>query len=215
VTSRHEPRFDWGAIHARLRESQADGARERAMDLLRRRAEQLGAPIRAGEEQREALTILVLRAGGERIGLPVEHVAEVARLGGVTPLPGRADGIAGVTSLRGEPHCVIDLRRILGLADGGRAGRFGVVLRRPLAGLVLAVDEAVGLGRLPRGRSRDPDPRSALPTRYLRGRTPEGVGLLDLTALAAHEVFERTGRGATASAPHAHPAAVEEMGGPS
>lgn len=52
-------------------------------------------------------------------GVPVEQVREVRDIQAVTPVPGAPSYIEGVTNLRGQIISVVDLRKRLGLAEGG------------------------------------------------------------------------------------------------
>jgi chemotaxis signal transduction protein len=56
-----------------------------------------------------------VRVGPEAYALPVEHVLEVAELGGVTPVPGAPTEVLGVSNLRGQIVPVIDLGFVFGI----------------------------------------------------------------------------------------------------
>jgi purine-binding chemotaxis protein CheW len=57
---------------------------------------------------------LVFRAGGERLGLPIDRVQGAARARQIVPLPGAPPEYVGVTFVRGEPIGVLDAARALG-----------------------------------------------------------------------------------------------------
>ena len=80
------------------------------------------------------VSYLVFRAGGERLGLPVDRVQGAARARQIVPLPGAPPEYAGVTFVRGEPVGVLDAARALGCrhpsegSRGGEPGGFLVIL---------------------------------------------------------------------------------------
>ncbi len=84
--------------------------------------------------------------------VPIGRVLETDRMTPVTPLPGAAAGIKGLTNLRGEVVPVIDLREVLGWtsAEKPTARRMLVIQdgnRQPLAALL--VDQVNGLAAFP------------------------------------------------------------------
>lgn len=58
---------------------------------------------------------LVTALSGHAIGFPLSLVAEVAQMQGLTPVPGAAAGLAGLTHIRGRVLPVVDLTACLGL----------------------------------------------------------------------------------------------------
>jgi purine-binding chemotaxis protein CheW len=84
--------------------------------------------------------------------VPIGRVLETDRMTPVTPLPGAAPGVKGLTNLRGEVVPVIDLREVLGWAppDNPTARRMLVIQdgnRQPLTALL--VDQVKGLAAFP------------------------------------------------------------------
>ncbi len=84
--------------------------------------------------------------------IPIGRVLETDRLTPITPLPGAAPGVKGLTNLRGEVVPVIDLREMLGWAppENPAARRMLVINdghRQPLAALL--VDQVKGLAAFP------------------------------------------------------------------
>jgi len=80
--------------------------------------------------------------------VPIERVLETDRIAAITPLPGAAVGVRGLTNLRGEVVSVIDLREVLGwpAPENPTARRMLVIQdgnRQPLT--VLLVDQVKGL----------------------------------------------------------------------
>ncbi len=101
--------------------------------ILRARARALAVPVadehvaKPGAE----LEMLVARAGDERIGIPLDHIASVGRPTRVTPLPRAVLPVFGVAAWRGRPLTVLVLgsslpaqtedTRFVVLGDGRRA----------------------------------------------------------------------------------------------
>jgi purine-binding chemotaxis protein CheW len=84
--------------------------------------------------------------------VPIGRVLETDRMTPVTPLPGAAPGVKGLTNLRGEVVPVIDLREVLGWAphENPSTRRMLVIQdgnRQPLTALL--VDQVKGLAAFP------------------------------------------------------------------
>lgn len=67
--------------------------------------------------------LLIVRLAGRRIALPAREIEAVVELEGVTPVPGAAAHVAGLSALRSRVLTVIDSRASLGFpvdadADG-------------------------------------------------------------------------------------------------
>lgn len=67
--------------------------------------------------------LLIVRLAGRRIALPAREIEAVVELDGLTPVPGAAKHIAGLSALRSRVLTVIDSRASLGLPpeEGGAA----------------------------------------------------------------------------------------------
>jgi purine-binding chemotaxis protein CheW len=65
---------------------------------------------------------------GDPYALPIERVREIVRLRPITPVPRVPEAIRGVISLRGEVVEVLDLRRRLGLPEGGPSRAHRIVV---------------------------------------------------------------------------------------
>ncbi|WP_375458099.1 chemotaxis protein CheW [uncultured Enterovirga sp.] len=64
-------------------------------------------------------TYVTLAVSEQLFALPIEHVRDVFVVSGLTRVPLAAPEIAGLVNLRGRVLTVIDLRRRLGLSQGG------------------------------------------------------------------------------------------------
>ena len=91
---------------------------------------------------------VVVRLGGGRFALPMDVVAEVGRMPGLTRVPGTPGWVAGVANWRGRILGVLDLHLLLGLADqrarGEGSSRLVVLTRAPVSvGLIAERVEGV------------------------------------------------------------------------
>lgn len=59
--------------------------------------------------------LLIVRIGGRRVALPAGEVEAVVELDGLTPVPGAASHVAGLSALRSRVLTVIDTCASLGL----------------------------------------------------------------------------------------------------
>jgi purine-binding chemotaxis protein CheW len=66
--------------------------------------------------------LLIVRLAGRRIALPARDVEAVVELDGLTPVPGAAAHVAGLSALRSRVLTVIDSRASLGLEPDGQGG---------------------------------------------------------------------------------------------
>jgi len=94
------------------------------------------------------MTHVVVRLGGGRFALPMDTVAEVGRMPGLTRVPGTPGWVAGVANWRGRILGVLDLRILLGVADqvvrGDGTTRLVVLNRAPVSvGLIAERVEGV------------------------------------------------------------------------
>lgn len=101
----------------------------------------MGAPVDPQEEvpSGEPIPVLLLHVAGRAVAVATGDVAEVARLGAVTPLAGTPTWVRGVTAVRGVIVPVVDLLGLLGepsaaahaqpAAAGGGAEHVVVVVR--------------------------------------------------------------------------------------
>jgi purine-binding chemotaxis protein CheW len=92
-------------------------------------------------------TYVRIRVGSEVYALPVEHVVEVAELGGLTPVPGAGSTVCGVANLRGAILPVYDLARVLGVV-GEPTKRYLLVAEDGPRRVGLAVEQVSDVGDL-------------------------------------------------------------------
>ena len=115
------------------------------------RSEPAPLPTRRTRLASDAPRYVVFVAREMLFAVPIERVLETDRVAPITPLPGAAAGVKGLTNLRGEVVPVIDLREVLGWpAPENSAARRMLVIddgnRQPLAALL--VDQVKGLAAI-------------------------------------------------------------------
>lgn len=156
-------------------------------------------PPRDSAGRQEAAAFVVFRLGQEEFGLPIDAVAEVARVPAqVTRVPRMPRFLEGLANLRGEVLPVVDLRRRFGMPAGGGAGqrmlvvragdhRAGLivdavheVLRTSLAAIQAPPELAGAVGRLVNGVVSADGPMVLLldPTELLTGAERRDLGRL-------------------------------------
>ncbi len=97
-----------------------------------------------------AVSLLVCRAGGRFIALPIQAVIETMRPLPIDPIPGAPQYVLGVSVIRGIPVPVLDMPALV-TGSPTQAGRFVTI--RPDHGdsarsVALAVDDVAGLRQL-------------------------------------------------------------------
>ena len=116
-------KVDYGALHRRLDEAQAEHESSQVLSQQRRR-EVLLERARAlaesrHEERRETISVLAFHVGGERYAVPIEAVDHVLESRGMCLLPGAPRHVLGALVSRSRVVSVLDLRQVLGLEGGG------------------------------------------------------------------------------------------------
>ncbi len=109
-------------------------------------------PVRKTRLGNDAPRYVVFAVREMFFAIPIGRVLETDRMSPITPLPGAAIGVKGLTNLRGDVVPVIDLRDLLGWAppDNPTSRRMLVIQdgnRQPLTALL--VDQVKGLAGFP------------------------------------------------------------------
>jgi purine-binding chemotaxis protein CheW len=183
--------IDWTAARERLARAEAgmstssELSPQRVRALMEERTRALARVPDAATAPGDVISVLSFGLGSERYAIEAACVREVARLTDLTPVPGAGDFVMGVTNLRGEVICVVDLRRFFdiprtGLSDLSRL----IVLGRERAEFGILADQAHEIGPL---RSRDilapPQSVSGIGREYLLGVTRDALIVLDARVL--------------------------------
>jgi purine-binding chemotaxis protein CheW len=185
--------IDWAEVHkrlARLEMALDRGGRRSARDVrdvLRERARILARPIGSHAGAADHVEFLEFAVTGERYGIEIAYIREVAAVTALTRVPGTPAFIGGVATLRGQILSVLDIGRLFDLPDHGEAAPEKLVVLEgadmPVGILAAAI---LGMRTVPRSEIE-----TSLPTLtggrapYLRGIDRTGVAILDAAALLA------------------------------
>lgn len=193
MTRARRPRpqaIDWADVRERLARAQAAATAalepppERVRALMDERARALARPP-AQSQQTDAIAVMTFALGAERYAIQTEYAREVVRLAEFSPVPGAPDFVLGVTNLRGEVLCLVDLRTFFdvpsqGFTDLSRI----VVVGIETAEFGILVDEAFEMAALrPTDIVPPPEAVAGIGREYLRGVTREALIVLDGAAL--------------------------------
>jgi purine-binding chemotaxis protein CheW len=135
----------------------------------------------------DTVTLVILRLGGERYGVPIEHVREIKPLDRVTSLSSTPPFWLGLANLRGSLYPVLDLRRYLGIPGASTAADPQLVL---VAGsgmtIGLRVDEVLEVRSIQTSEIGPPlVERSADRADIHTGLTKDLIAVVDVEALLA------------------------------
>jgi|SRR5712692_1794678 len=171
-----------------MADSAPSAERATVQRILEDRARALARPFRA-EDPAETVELVVMELGSERYGVDAKRVREVRPLANLAPVPGTPHWWAGVVSIRGTLHPVLDLRRYLSLPEEEQAQEPKKVVLVSAAGLTvgLMVDRAPGIRRVPAAAIAPPLAGSSEAVRgAARGVTADPLTVLDVEALLSN-----------------------------
>lgn len=190
---RRDAAIDWAEARERLAgaEESLDAllhpppGRER--ELLDERARALARPAAHPASAAGRLELVVFRLGPERYALETRYAREVARLAGLTPVPGAPPVLSGVTNLRGDVLPVFDLTSALRPGNEPAGERvWVVVVGRETPELGVLADEVDRVESLLEEELRPPlETRTDAGRRWIRGVTADGLVVLEGDALLA------------------------------
>lgn len=157
-----------------------------ARALLEARARQLArTAITSDNQDADAIDLLLVQVGDERLAIPLETIVAIARAVRVVPLPRAVAPVYGVTAWRGRPLTVLSLagQRVV-LTPETRLVVLGTGAR---AALAVVVDSVHDIARAPRATlsAAGPGPR----LRYALGVTPDGMLVVNGDALLHPETL--------------------------
>lgn len=159
---------------------------DRARAVLEERARRLARPL-ASAGPSDDLEVVTFTMAGEMYAVESRYVLEACRPAGVTPLPGVAAPVIGVTARRGELLVLLDLRGAMGAAaaappvaaDSGRI----LVLGEERRAIGVVTDSVQELRRLPAAEVRAVSDSPIVDRKYVRGITADAILVLDGAAL--------------------------------
>jgi purine-binding chemotaxis protein CheW len=132
----------------------------------------------------ETYEVLSFGLGPERYCIETRYTREVVRFVDYTPIPGTPDFVVGVSNLRGEVVCIVDLRKFFGVSQRGLADLSRVIaLGTETTEFGIVADQVFGVSAL---RARDilhPPHSTEVGHEYLLGVTREAAIVLDAAAL--------------------------------
>jgi chemotaxis signal transduction protein len=159
-----------------------------ARALLEARATELARPASSislayEEVAADAILILELRLGEERVGIPLAQIVEIYRPPALSAVPGARAPVTGVAAWRGRVLTIIDLAHGRTSAPAlGEATRI-VVLGVGRAAFGLFADEVEDVHYVDSADLRPPDDPSSSRAGIVRGVTSDALVVLDGTAL--------------------------------
>lgn len=188
--SLQQPNNRWRAIRHELERAQQNATAHddrRRAELYRQRAIDLAAGAARDEAADSGTRVVVVTAGENRYGIPLDRVAQVFAAPAITSVPGAPRWLSGVANMDGQIHSVIHLQKLLAGGDARRDGRATVlVLRVDGRCIGLEVDrieqvQHVDIDRLaPMGA-----PGSDAAARMVRGISPDRLIVLNVEAVLA------------------------------
>lgn len=125
--------------------------------------------------------------GGRRFAVQASHVREVRHLKELTGVPCTPPFVSGIINAHGRILAVIDLKKLLALAESGISDLNKVIiLRQGDIEFGVMADDIVGTTRLPlSGLEPAPEGLVGHHAHCLRGVTPQGMVVLDGARLLA------------------------------
>lgn len=152
-------------------------------EVLARRARQLARSSGSSVRSEVALRVVVVEAGGQRLGLPVDALRQVVPLPPLTPLTAGSTWLRGLAQVRGELLGVVDLAGLLGLPPRGPCRSLAVVVPpRGPGPFGLAFEAVLGFREI---RGDELAPELIRPERPIAALTRDLVAVLDPQRLAA------------------------------
>ncbi len=144
------------------------------------------APIPAAEtkKQEQQGTCLVVEVGYERYALHLTDVLEIVEVYDITKLPHAPKEMAGITSIRGHPHLVLSLARLMGNPDDETSYVHSmVIIERDQARLGLLVKKIIGIESFNETAKHDLYDDQTEFKGYLLGKDGSMIGLIQINGL--------------------------------
>lgn len=158
---------------------------EQARAVLIERARRLARRPPTADRAVVGLDAIVFELGAERYAIATRHVREVVQVAALTPIPGTADFVLGVTNLRGDLVVIVDLRRLLGTAAADVSSTSPcLILGDDRAQLGVLTDAVQDVTTIPPDAIMELAASSNEAVRpHLHGVTRDGLIILDATSL--------------------------------
>ena len=191
MKTRSRTPVDWEEVRRRLATTEralAEGAQDIAPDArraqMRARAQALAAeraPVPG------AVDLVEFQLGAQRFAIEAVHVHEVRHLKELTGIPCTPAFVSGIINAHGRILAVIDLKKLLALAESGISDLNKVIiLRQADVEFGILADEIVGTARWAlAGLLPAPPGLAGRHADCVRGITPQGTVVLDGARLLA------------------------------
>ncbi len=158
-------------------------------DILEKRAIVLSKPLEK-KVRGDELLLLEFKMNNERYGIDIQKTKEVLLLTEITSLPNTPDFILGVMNIRRRVVPVIDLKKILTIAQSEHQDASVIVMENKGIEFAFLVDEVVGsISILKENLSSVPCTFSGLQKDLLHGITNDKLIVLNGDILFSREEF--------------------------
>ncbi|OGH56655.1 MAG: hypothetical protein A3G34_05050 [Candidatus Lindowbacteria bacterium RIFCSPLOWO2_12_FULL_62_27] len=173
---------------------------QKISEAWRARARRLAARRPVGAGDAGSSLVLVFDLAGERHGVNLADLTEVALLADVTPVPLAPPEVAGVGNWHGELRLIVNLRSVLGISAAAPetqppteppSAAPVLLLRRFQGRIGFRVDGLRDVRKVSPGTfSPATDGAGHPPGRFVKGVGPDGLVLPDLDAVFLHPLFK-------------------------
>lgn len=182
--------FDWEALKQKISDnldisgSAVQGDQAQKLEERRERYR-----LAKTEEYRATNELIVFERSGEQYGVPIGQIEEITKLRQLTPLPGIADVVAGLATIRGRVLSLHDISVFNNHKEPLSETPFMLIVNSQYGQLALLADYVEGISDIPVDQIKE------LPVSYrersdcFQGITTEGMLVLDMKGLIAHEAF--------------------------
>lgn len=152
--------------------------------ILHERALLLARELEAEAEVVEEMDIVVFDVGGRDLAVECPFARESHLIDEVTPLVCTPDYVMGIVNIRGVIVPVIDLRKVLSLDSPTIPIQRILVVESDLGPVGFQIDSLAGVRTVPKDLVTLGD-QAAEVAEYFRGRTQDGIAVLDVASMIA------------------------------
>ena len=165
---------------------------ENMQAVFRRRAKELAWRKARMLNKDRGLPVVVFSIDQEHYAVALEDLSSVEPYGHCTPMPKSDPMICGVTNIRGELCCVIDLGALMGLGSPEKSGGTGYILNLRYTDLALKVNRIDQIMRFYEAdQSKSDMDNGRLPAKYSKGLFKGHIILLDVQKILSHPIFSK------------------------
>jgi purine-binding chemotaxis protein CheW len=156
-------------------------------EVLARRAQEISCAEQAVDVE-DRFDCIVFDLATEKYAVEIRHVREVHPLTGLTPIPCTPAFVLGVINVRGHLYPVVELKRILGLPEGGLTNATrAIVIHDALMEFGIVADAIIGVrGFSARDISARPASLTGIGSDFVRGVSRDRIVLLKAESILAY-----------------------------